>query len=354
VAAIASSTAIFTTTPFLLEPIANEFDVSIGAAGLASTAQLAGFVIGSWTAGRHLRPVRSVFVALCLLGVTANLGAAASPGLEWLSVARFASGISLGLAAWFAWQEAFGNVDKTSDVAAVGPLVGIAVPPMITFVLDAVGMRWTFVILAAVAATPLFFALSVPTRDRLRPHRSRHAATRASIALLFALGLLTAGGSSVFVYSAAIGTQFNEVSPAVVSLAFSANALVSVPAARWTGRRGSAGLWFLATAGLAVLLAAVHIPAVFFVVLVAWGFIFFMGLPAAFALLASKSRFPEERAGDAQAVMALGRVFGPLIGGAFIAADATTAMGIVSGSIVAAAAAMMLYIDRDLFVRRPA
>ena len=53
-----------------------------------------------------------------------------------------------------------------------------------------------------------------------------------------------------------------------------------------------------------------------------------MGIPAAFALLASRSRFPEERAGDAQAVMALGRVFGPVLGGSFFAAGQTAVMGL--------------------------
>jgi len=316
-----------------------------------STAQLAGFVIGSWTAGRHLRPVRSVFIGLGILGIVANLTAALAPGLALLGVARFASGISLGLAAWFAWQDAFGNADKTSDVAAVGPLVGIGIPPLITLLLDAAGLRWTFVALALISATPLLFASRVDVKDRLRPHRTRHAATRASTALLIALGLVTMGGSSVFVYAAAIGTEFNGLPPIAVSLAFSANALVAVPAARWRGRRGPAGMWYLATAILAVLLAAVHITPVFVAALVGWGFVFFMGLPAAFALLASRSRFPEERAGDAQAVMALGRVFGPLIGGVFIAADATTAMGLTGGAILSIAAVLMLFIDRERVAR---
>ena len=105
----------------MLRPIADEFDVSLGTSGWVSTAQLAGFVIGSWTAGRHLRPVRKVFITLALLGFMANLCAAAAPNLAVLGTARFAGGISLGLAAWFAWQDAFGNADKTSDVAVVDP-----------------------------------------------------------------------------------------------------------------------------------------------------------------------------------------------------------------------------------------
>ena len=350
-AAIASSTAIFTATPFLLRPIADEFDVSLGASGWVSTAQLAGFVIGSWTAGRQLRPVRRVFIALALLGFLANLCAAAAPSLGVLAGARFAGGVSLGLAAWFAWQDAFGDAEKTSDVAVVGPLVGIVLPPILTVVIDSLGVRTMFVILAFIALSPVLFANQVDVKDRLRPHRTRHAATRASIAMLVALGLVTMGGSSVFVYAAAIGTEFNDLDPIAVSLAFSANALVAVPAARWRGRRGPAGFWYLLTAGLAFLLPAVHVAPVFVFALVGWGFVFFMGMPAAFALLASRSRFPEERAGDAQAVMALGRVFGPLIGGVFIATGATTMMGIAASSIMCGAAGLMLYIDRDRFAR---
>jgi DHA1 family inner membrane transport protein len=327
--------------------------VSLGASGWVSTAQLGGFVIGSWTAGRHLRPVRRVFITLALLGFVANLCAAAAPGLAVLGAARFAGGISLGLAAWFAWQDAFGDADKTSDVAVVGPLVGVVLPPVLAVLIDTLGVRSTFVVLAVIALSPILFAGQVDVKDRLRPHRTRHAATRASIAMLVALGLLTMGGSSVFVYAAAIGTEYNDLTPFAVSLAFSANALVAVPAARWKGRRGPAGAWYVATAVLAFLLPAVHIAPVFAFALVTWGFVFFMGMPAAFALLASRSRFPEERAGDAQAVMALGRVFGPLIGGAFIATGATTTMGIAASSIMVAAAGLMLYIDRDRFRATP-
>ena len=75
-----------------------------------------------------------------------------------------------------------------------------------------------------------------------------------------------------------------------------------------------------------------------------------MGVPATFALLAARSRFPEERAGDAQAVMAVGRVFGPLLGGALLASGSTTSLALVSAGVLVGAAAMLLYIDRDRFV----
>jgi DHA1 family inner membrane transport protein len=344
--AMASSTAVFTATPFVLRPIAEEFDVTVGAAGLMSTAQLAGFVLASWGAGRFLRPVRKVFITIGLLGLIANLSSAIAPNLAVMAGTRFASGMSLGLAAWFGWQDAFGDVAKTGDVAVVGPLVGVLLAPGVAALVEIAGLRWLFVVLAVIAASPLAFAHQIQRVDRLRPHRTRHAATRAAVVILVALGMITLGGSSVFVYAAAIGTDLVGFSALTVSLIFSGNALASIPAAKWSGRRGPAGAWFGVTAILALLMPSIHQKPVFATCLVLWGFIFFMGIPAAFNLLASRSNFPEERAGDAQAVMAAGRVFGPLMGGTFIAAGETTLMGIAAATIMLSASGLLLYVDR--------
>ncbi|MFK8024676.1 MAG: hypothetical protein AB8G26_12015, partial [Ilumatobacter sp.] len=283
-----------------------------------------------------------------------NLASALAPGLAALTGRRFACGVALGIASWCAWQEAVGDDDKTGDVAVVGPIVGIALPPLITVLIDGLDVRSLFVAMAMVSAIPLTFVRAVPRVDRLRPHRTRHAATRGARAMLIALTFVTMGGSAVFVYGAAIGTELNDLPPIVVSLCFSANALLAIPAAKWTKSRGPAGMWFVFTAVLAFLLPTVHVPAVFVVVISVWGVFFFMGVPAAFSLLASRSNFPEERAGDAHAMMALGRVFGPLIGGSFFAAGQTTAMGVAAAAIMGCAAALMLYVDREHLTRRVA
>ena len=348
--AIATSTAVFAATPFLLPSVADEFDVAVGTAGLMSTTQLAGFVVASWVGGRFLRPVRTVFVVGALLGVLANLGSAAAPTFELLAALRFVSGLSLGLAAWIAWQAAFGDTDKTGDVAVVGPLVGVLVSPMIAIVLETAGLRWLFVILAVVTAIPLAFAGRVPRVDRLRPHRTRHAPTRAARAILVALCAITLGGSSVFVYAAAIGVELDGLTPLTVSLLFSGNALASIPSARWTGRRGPAGLWFMITAVCALVIAVARSGPLFSIAIVGWGFVFFMGVPAAFTLLAARSNFPEERAGDAQAVMALGRVFGPLLGGALYATGSTGTLGLAAAAVMMVGSALLLYVDRQRFV----
>ena len=348
--AIASSTAVFTATPFLLSEVSDEYGVAISTAGWMSTAQLAGFVLASWIGGRFLRPVRSVLVVGTLIGVVANLGSATAPTFETLAITRFGSGLSLGFAAWIAWQAAFGDTEKTGDVAVVGPLVGMVMAPMITLILESIGLRWLFVVLALITATPLIWARQVPCVDRLRPHRTRHTPTRAARAILIALGMITLGGSSVFVYSAAIGTDLDGLSPLTVSLLFSGNALAAIPSARWTGRRGPAGIWFIATAVCALAIASSRSGIVFGVAMVGWGFVFFMGIPAAFNLLAERSSFPEERAGDAQAVMALGRVFGPIMGGTLLAAGSEATLGMVAAAVMTFGACLLLYVDRKRFV----
>ena len=344
--AIASSTVVFVSTPFLLAGVAEQRNVSLGAVGWISTAQLLGFVAASFIGGRYLAPVRGVFIGGALLGCTANLLSAVAPSLLTLSGARLLSGLSLGLAAWFGWQAAFGNAEKTGDVAVIGPLVGVVTAPAVSALIETVGVDWLFVVLAGVTASPLLFAGKVP-RSVPRPDRTeRHAPTRAARVILVALTCITLGGSSVFIFAAAIGTGLNGIDPFVVSLLFSANSLVGIPAAKWPGNRGPAGFWYLCTAMMAILLASVRNQWLFGFGLVAWGFVFFMATPAVFGLLASRSAYPAERAGDAQAVMALGRVFGPLLGGALIAHGSSVTLGFCAAAIIGAASLALLYVDR--------
>jgi len=55
-------------------------------------------------------------------------------------------------------------------------------------------------------------------------------------------------------------------------------------------------------------------------------------------VLASRSRYPEERVGDAQALMAAGRAAGPLMGGLLIDTAGATVLGIVGSSLMLIAA----------------
>ena len=139
----------------------------------------------------------------------------------------------------------------------------------------------------------------------------RHAATAEARRILGCLGLLTLGGSSVFTFGAVIARDTTSLSTEAIALAFSANAVASIPSApldrtagprrnmaarvrdlrRGDGHRGGGrrvrgghrllGLRLLDGRARRVRPAGRPEPA------------------------------PEERAGDAQAVMAAGRVVGP-------------------------------------------
>jgi predicted MFS family arabinose efflux permease len=342
--ATAVSTAVFVATPFLVKGIAVDKDVSVGAVGLISTTQLAGFMAASWGAGRFLRPGRAVMVAAVLIGLAANVGSGLAPWFSLLVGTRFISGISLGLISWIAWGEVFGDNKKVGDVAVIGPIVGTVGAPLIAIVIDVSGTDVLFFILGGLYLLPLLFVRGMRLDAAKREKQERHRPTRAAAAILGCLGLLTFGGSGVFVFLSVIGQDDVGISPFTVSLAFSANALASIPSARYRGQRRLAGIWILVIATAAILLGSIHSPIVFWIALPAWGFAFWMATPAAFALLAERSHYPTERAGDAQAVMAAGRMLGPLMGGSLYVISPAL-LGVVGGTILAIAGLTMLYIE---------
>lgn len=343
-AATAVSTVVFSATPFLIRGVANDQGVAVSTVAVISTAQLAGFSATTWAASRFLRASRTMLVVAVAIGVIANVASGWAPWFSFLVGARLVSGVSLGLIAWIAWAEVFGNNDKVGDVAVIGPIVGTVSAPIIAAVIDRSGPDALFYGLAAIYLLPLLFIRATRFESAARPKSERHRPTRAAAAVLVALGMATCGGSAVFLFISVIGQDLVGLSPLVVSLAFSANALASVPSARYRGNRPLPGAWMCVTGVMAVLICLVRHPAVFWLALPMWGFAFWMGIPGAFALLAERSKFPQERAGDAQSVMAAGRVVGPLIGGAMWAIS-PVALGVVGGGIMLTAGLLMVYVE---------
>lgn len=342
--ATAVSTVVFSATPFLIPAIAADRGLDVGLVGIISTAQLGGFVLATTFAPRRFRPRRRMMVTAIVLGVLANLLSAAAPTFSVLVGARFVSGLSLGLIAWIAWAEVFGDNERVGDVAIIGPIIGTVASPIVALLADRSGPDWLFVVLAALYLVPAVFTRGMRLEAAKRPRRQRHRPTRAAFAILVALGLITFGGSAAFIYIGAIGTELVGLSPFVVSLAFSANAIAGLPSARYRGLRPLAGLWLSVTGLSALMVCTVHEPPVFWTFMIAWGFAFWMGIPGAFALLAERSNYPDERAGDAQAVMASGRVFGPLVGGALYEIGPEM-LGIGAGAVMLSGAAILVYAE---------
>jgi len=343
-AATAVSTVVFSATPFLIPAIADDRGLDVGLVGIVSTAQLAGFVVASSGAPRLLRPRRRVMLVAIALGIVANLLSATSPWFTMLVATRFLSGLSLGLIAWIAWAEVFGDNERVGDVAIIGPIVGTVASPIVAMLVDRAGPDWLFVVLAGLYLVPAFFVRSMRLDAALRPRQRRHRPTRAALAILAVLGTLTLGGSATFVFAGAIGHDLVGLSALTVSLVFAANALAGLPSARFRGTRRLPGLWMGLTGLAAIAVGTVHAPAVFWIAMITWGFSFWMGVPGAFALLAERSNYPDERAGDAQAVMALGRVVGPLVGGVLYEIS-PTALGLGAGGVMIAAATVLVYVE---------
>ena len=127
-------------------------------------------------------------------------------------------------------------------------------------------------------------------------------------------------------------------------MVFAANALAGVPSARFRGSRALPGVWMAVTGACALLVGAVHVLPVYLLAMPLWGFAFWMGIPGAFSLLAERSAYPAERAGDAQSVMAAGRVFGPVIGGVLYEASPLV-LGVVAGGVMIVASVFLLYVE---------
>lgn len=343
-AATAVSTVVFSATPFLIPAIADDRALSVGLVGIISTAQLGGFVIASSVGPRFLRPRRRVMVLAIVIGVLANLLSAVSPWFAMLVATRWLSGLSLGLIAWIAWAEVFGDNERVGDVAIIGPIVGTVASPIVALVVARAGPDWLFAVLAGLYLVPACFVRSMRLDASKRPHRDRHPPTRAAAAILVVLTMLTLGGSATFVFAGAIGHDVVGLPAFTVSLVFAANALAGLPSARFRGDRKLPGLWLCLTGLSAVAVGTLHSATVFWVALIIWGFAFWMGIPGAFALLAERSKYPDERAGDAQAVMALGRVVGPLVGGVLYEIS-PAALGIGGGGIIISAALLLVWVE---------
>lgn len=342
--ATAVSTVVFAATPFLVKGVSVDQDVDVATVGIISTAQLAGFMLTSWGAGRFLRARRRMMVIAVVIGFAANMASALAPWFSLLVGVRFLSGISLGLIAWIAWAEAFGNDEKVGDVAVIGPLVGIVSAPLVATVIDLSGTDLLFAILAVLQLVPLAFIRTMQLDAASRPRQERHRPTRAAAAILACLATITFGGSAVFVFAGVIGQDDVGLGALAVAFVFSCNALASVPSARYRGKRKLPGFWMMMTGAMAITVGTIQHPVAFWIALPVWGFCFWMGTPGAFSLLAERSHYPEERAGDAQAIMAAGRMLGPLLGGVLYSASAVW-LGVVGGSIMATAGLAMVYVE---------
>ncbi len=334
--------AVFAATPFLLPDVSIRLEVPIGQTGLLSTAQVGSFALAAFLAGRLFRPRRRFHYGSLILVALACMGSALAATFPILVATRAVAGLGLGMSTWIAWADATRFTRGIGDVAAVAPLTATVASPPLGWLTDVGGFRWVFLALALLALAAML--LPVDFGELPRVGRSV-SGSRSNRLLLAALLILTLGGSSVFVFTGAVAQELHALSPVTVSWAFSLNAIAGVLATRMETRRGRAGVWLAVTAMSALSAGVVSSSFVFFAALTLWGFAFWMAVPAVFKLIAERAITPTERVGDAQALMAVGRVFGPLMGGFALGSGDFTTLFLTGAGVILASAALVAIVE---------
>ena len=332
--------AVFAATPFLLPDVSARLDITLGLTGALSTAQVASFALASFLAGRLFKPRRRLhYGSLALIAISCGASALVT-SFPILVSTRVASGIGMGILTWIAWADATRFSKGLGQVAAVAPITAAIASPIIGWLIGRGGYPWVFATLGLIAAIAMVFKVDFGDLPRIGRKMSSSKTNRV---LLFAMLLLSLGGSAVFIFAAAVGEAVVGLSPVTIAFALSLNALAGVAGTRFNARRGKAGLWLAGAAFAALALGNLAEPIWFFVAMFVWGFSYWMVVPAVFRLLAARSLTPSERIGDAQALMAVGRVFGPVLGGVAVAGgDFSRLSG--TGSIVMFCAAGIVFV----------
>ncbi len=324
--AIVAVSALFAATPFVIPAVALEYSVSIGRSGLLSAAQVGGFAVTALLAGRHLRTHRAYLIGGALATSALNLLSAFAPTFEILLVLRVLAGAAAGLLVWLAWSKAMQSSGALRDVASAGPVTVLVSAPILAYAAAEGGPSAVYILLAVISLPP---AVLPADYVGYRTERSGLSPSRSNVVLLFALGMATLAGSSLFVFGGAIGINVG-LSTFVVSLGFSGNALAGLIGARRTARDRPEAIWILGTAVCAALVAFGGNAVLFLVGITLWGFFFWMAIPTILRSIASWSLAPDERVGDAQSSMALGRALGPAIGSVLVAEGSYGAVGAIA------------------------
>ncbi len=315
-AAASSVSLLFAATPFLIPEIADRYGVAVGTAGLISAFQVFGFAASTFLAGRMLRPSRRVLITAAVVGAAFDLTSAAITTFPMLLGLRLLAGAAAGLLTWLAWADAMRAPRSMRDIASIGPLTVLVGAPLLAWVGTLGGDRAIFLAVAVAAAIPALIPVQIdgaarPTRDRISPSRS-------NVVLLVGLGILTLSGSVIFIFLGAFAQDRVGLTEVAVSLGFSVHALAGLVGARFGHRVRTAWPWLAGTALSAALITAVEEPVAYVIGMIAWGACFWIAVPRVLSHIADWSFLPDERVGDAQGIMALGRAIGPVFGSALV------------------------------------
>lgn len=320
-------TFLFTATPFLLAPISDRYGVSEGTASAIAVAQVGSFAVMNFLLPRFVRPSGQILRIAAIGLVVANALSMLPNEFAVLIVLRVAAGAAAGAMTWLAWSNAMKHTSTMSSIAATGPVTALIASPLLSL-LATHGDRVVYGVLALVAIPAAVLIAPITGKKRSRGDLSRSRSNRVLLAALFGL---TFFGSSLYLNLSIVGRDIHHLTPFAASIGFSLNAVGSLMGARLSNRHNRPG-WFIVSIGIAAAGTVFGPVPLYYFGMFWWGFAFWMAVPAVLQLLVDRSLEPSERAGDGQGVMALGRSFGPAMGGGFVDAGAFSALAIVSAS----------------------
>ncbi len=337
----ASVSALFSLTPLVLPEFIRVFDVGVGVVGWASSVQIACFALAAFLGGRFLPASNRLFRFALVLLVLANVLAAIAPSFGLFLATRVLSGTAAGVVNWLAWRQASRVPGQMGSVAMVGPATAAIASLVLGFLVDRFGHPVAY---GAISLVPLM-ALAIPVAIQPAGPVGRNVSrSRSNIVLIVAMGIITMFGSAIFLFAALYLGPDRGGSPSLLAWALAGNAAFGILGARHQMRSG--GTWFLATGISALVLGLVPIAWVGVVAMLAWGLFFWFAVPAVLGLVEDFSDRPGERSGDIQAVMAAGRVVGPLLGGSLLGSGDPTVLGGIAGAGIAVGSFLILGVER--------
>ena len=326
IAATAAVTTMFAATPFLIPAIAGRYAVSEGAVGAISVAQVGAFAVANFVLPRVFRPSGKALRLSAGVLVILNIASIAPSWFPILVALRLVAGFAAGAMTWLTWTNAMKRKRSMAAVASTGPATALVAAPLMA-IAATYGDQLMYGILAVVTIPAVLLFAPITGRKRARGVIS---ASRSNRLLLGALGALTFFGSALFINQAIVAREIHGLSPLMTSLAFSLNAAGAIIGARLSTRHKFPG-WMMVTIGPAAILTVHGPPAFFFIGMAWWGLAFWMAVPGVLQMLVDRSLEPAERAGDGQGVMALGRAFGPAMGGYFVDTGGLGILAVISG-----------------------
>ncbi|MDH3308175.1 MAG: hypothetical protein OEO77_11735 [Acidimicrobiia bacterium] len=342
-AAAVALAAMFAATPFLIPEVASRYGVSEGSAGLISVSQVGAFAITSFLLPRFARPSARTFRIAGAIFLIANAASALMTVFGGLLLLRLLAGAAAGTMTWIVWVEAMSDARALVSISAAGPLTAFIASPILA-VVAGFGDRQIYLLLALVAL-PGALPNGLPSQPPGTGGRRKVSKSRSNRLLLAALALVTLSGASLFVFVAVAARDVLGLSATIASLAYSLNAGAGIIGARFSNRHKRPGWWLASCAPAAVLTVAGGSAFWYFVGMTWWGFAFWMGIPGVLQMLSARSLTPAERAGDAQAFMAVGRTLGPVVGGGFADAGAYVSLALTAGMGLAISGATVIAVQ---------